>query len=137
MIGILIIAHGNLGESLIECASHVLNKRLPNTRAIGVGREDDPAAVLRAAQQAVQELDDGSGVIVLTDIYGATPSNIGMKLMVPGKVEAVAGVSLPMLIRSLTYQEHPLSVMVAKAVSGGHDGVVQINRDICRAANTG
>jgi PTS system mannose-specific IIA component len=137
MIGILIIAHGNLGESLIECATHVLNKRPPSLGQIGVGLNDDPAAILRQAQKLVAELDDGDGVLVLADIYGATPSNIAMKLMAPGKIEAVAGVNLPMLVRSLTYRDRDIATMVQKAVSGGHDGVVQINRDICRAANTG
>jgi mannose PTS system EIIA component len=135
MIGILIITHGKLGESLIDCAAHVLNRVPPNVRHIGVGRSDDPAAVLRQAQQLLAELDDGDGVLVLSDIYGATPCNIAMKLMVPGKVEGIAGVNLPMLVRSLTYRDRGIAVMVKKAVSGGHDGVVYINRDVCRAVN--
>jgi PTS system ascorbate-specific IIA component len=137
MIGILIIAHGSLGESLIECASHVLNKRPEHVRQIGVALDDDPSAVTRIAQQTVAELDDGDGVLVLSDIYGATPCNIAMKLMVPGRVEGVAGVSLPMLIRALTYRDRGMRVIIGKAVSGGRDGVVHINRDICRAGNSG
>lgn len=133
MIGILIIAHGSLGESLIECAAHVLNKQPERVRHIGVGLQDDTAAVTRLAQQQVAELDDGDGVLVLSDIYGATPCNIAMKLMVPGRIEGVAGVSLPMLIRALTYRDRGIRMIVAKAVSGGRDGVVHINRDICRA----
>jgi PTS system ascorbate-specific IIA component len=137
MIGILIIAHGNLGESLIDCASHVLNKRPPAVGAIAVELTDDPAVLLKKAQQQVAALDDGDGVLVLSDIYGATPCNIAMKLMSPGKVEGIAGVSLPMLVRSLTYRDRGIAVMVQKAVSGGHDGVVHINRDVCRAVNAG
>jgi PTS system ascorbate-specific IIA component len=60
-----------------------------------------------------------------------------MKLMLPGKVEAVAGISLPMLIRALTYRDRGMRVIVTKAVSGGRDGVININRDICRAVNNG
>jgi mannose PTS system EIIA component len=137
MVGILIIAHDNLGDSLIRCATHVLNKEPQGVRQLGVGMHDDPAVALRQAQQAVAELDDGDGVLVLSDIYGATPSNIAMKLMVPGRVEGVAGVSLPMLVRSLTYRDRGIAVMVQKAVSGGHDGVVHINRDVCRSAAAG
>jgi mannose PTS system EIIA component len=136
MIGILIIAHGTLGDSLIHSASHVLNKRPERVEHIGVGLDDDPAALTRLAQKAVSELDEGDGVLVLSDIYGATPCNIAMKLMVPGKVEGVAGVSLPMLIRALTYRDRDIPVIVAKAISGGRDGVVHINRDICRAASS-
>ena len=136
MIGILIIAHGTLGESLIQCATHVLNKRPERVRQIGVGVHDDPPEIAKLAKKIIADLDDGSVVLVLSDIFGATPCNIAMKLMVPGKVEGIAGVSLPMLIRSLTYRDQGLSVIVAKAKSGGRDGVVHINRDVCRAANS-
>jgi PTS system mannose-specific IIA component len=137
MIGILLITHGTMGESLVHSAAHVLNKQPDRVAHIGVGLDDDPAAVTRLAQQAVAELDDGDGVLVLSDIYGATPCNIAMKLMVPGRIEGVAGVSLPMLVRALTYRDRGMRVIVTKAVSGGRDGVVNINRDICRAVNTG
>ena len=136
MIGILIIAHGTLGESLVHCATHVLNKRPERVRHINVAITDDPAAVTREAQRLVAELDDGSGVLVLSDIYGATPCNIAMKLMQPGRVEGVAGVSLPMLVRALTYRDRNMATIVAKAVSGGRDGVVHINFDVCRAAGS-
>ena len=137
MIGILIITHETMGESLIHSAAHVLNKQPERVIHLGVGLDDDPAAVTKRAQQMVNELDDGDGVLVLSDIYGATPCNIAMKLLIPGKIEGVAGVSLPMLIRALTYRDRGLRVIVTKAVSGGRDGVVNINRDICRAVNTG
>jgi PTS system ascorbate-specific IIA component len=126
-----------MGESLIRSAAHVVNKEPERVAHIGVGLDDDPAAITRRAQQAVAELDDGDGVLVLSDIYGATPCNIAMKLMVPGRIEGVAGVSLPMLIRALTYRDRGMRAIVTKAVSGGRDGVVNINRDICRAVNTG
>lgn len=126
MIGILIIAHGTLGESLIHCASHVLNKRPPRLRQFGVTAQDDPLLMVPHARALVKELDDGNGVLILSDIFGATPCNIACKLVVPGKVEGVAGVSLPMLIRALTYRERDLATVVAKAVSGGRDGVVRI-----------
>ena len=119
MIGILIIAHGTLGESLIHCASHVLNKRPPRLRQLGVTAQDDPLLLLPQARALVKELDSGSGVLILSDMYGGSPSNIAAKLLVPGRIEGVAGVNLPMLIRALTYREKPLSTLVVKAVSGG------------------
>src|SRR3990172_9762120 len=103
MIGILIITHGTLGESLVHCASHVLNKRPPRLKQLGVTAQDDPSLLLPQARNLIKELDAGDGVLILTDMYGGTPSNIAAKLVVPKKVEAVAGVSLPMLIRVLTY----------------------------------
>lgn len=137
MIGILIIAHGTLGESLIHCASHVLNKRPARLRQLGVTAQDDPLLLLPHARALVKELDTGDGVIILSDIYGGSPSNIAAKLVVPGRVEGVAGVSLPMLIRALTYRDRPLATLVVKAVSGGCEGVVRIPPLALRNAATG
>lgn len=126
MIGILLLTHGTLGESLIHTAIHVLNKRPPRIRQLGVTAQDDPLLLLPQAQSLVKELDAGDGVLVLTDMYGGTPSNVAAKLVQPGKVEAVAGVSLPMLIRALTYREKTLDVMITKAISGGCEGVLRV-----------
>ena len=126
MIGILIISHGTLGESLIHCASHMLNKRPPRLRQLGVAAQDDPLLLVPQARALVKELDDGDGVLVLTDMYGGSPSNIAAKLVLPGRVEAVAGVSLPMLIRALTYRDRSLTMMVNKAISGGCEGVLRV-----------
>jgi mannose PTS system EIIA component len=129
MIGILIVSHGAFGEALIHCASHVLGKRPLRVRQIGVTVHDDPAAILPQAQELVRALDDGSGVLVLTDILGATPANIATRLLAPGKVEGVSGVSLPMLVRALTYREQPLDVVLLKAMSGGREGVVRLEQN--------
>ena len=126
MIGILILTHGTLGESLIHCASHVLNKRPPRLKQLGVTAQDDPALLLPQARALAKELDDGAGVLILSDMYGGTPSNLASKLVAPGKVEAVAGVSLPMLIRVLTYRDRDLQTIVTKAISGGCEGVIRV-----------
>ena len=126
MIGILIITHGTLGESLIHCASHVLNKRPPRLKQLGVTAQDDPGLLLPQARALVKELDEGAGLLILSDMYGGTPSNLAAKLVVPGKIEAVAGVSLPMLIRVLTYRDRDLQTIVTKAISGGCEGVIRV-----------
>ena len=126
MIGILLITHGTLGESLIHTAIHVLNKRPARLRQIGVTAQDDPLLLLPQARALVKELNTGDGVLILTDMYGGSPSNVAAKLILPGKVEAVAGVSLPMLIRALTYREKSLDVMITKAISGGCEGVLRV-----------
>jgi PTS system ascorbate-specific IIA component len=123
MIGILIVAHGAFGEALIHCASHVLGKRPLRVRQVGITVHDDPDAILPQAQDLVRQLDEGHGVLVLTDMVGATPSNIATRLREPGRVEVVSGASLPMLVRALTYRGEPLATVVAKAVSGGQEGV--------------
>ena len=126
MIGILIITHGTLGESLIHCASHVLNKRPLRLKQLGVTAQDDPMLLLPQARTLIKELDAGEGVLILSDMYGGTPSNIAAKLVTQGKVEAVAGVSLPMLIRVLTYRDRDLQTIVTKAISGGCEGVMRV-----------
>ena len=123
MIGILIVAHGAFGESLIHSASHVLGKRPLYLRQLGVTVHDDPDAILPVAEDLIRFLDQGQGVLILTDIYGATPSNIATKLLKTGRVEGLAGVNLPMLIRALTYREEPLEALIGKALSGANDGV--------------
>jgi mannose PTS system EIIA component len=91
-----------------------------------VTTHDDPQQILPQAIKLVRQLDHGDGVLVLTDVYGATPSNIASKLLIPGRVEGVVGVNLPMLVRALTYRKEPLDVVVRKAVSGGVEGVMQM-----------
>lgn len=124
MIGIFLITHGSLGESLVQCACHVLNKRPPQLAQLGVSGQDDPLDALPLARDMLRLVDTGKGVLLLTDIFGATPSNIALKLLQPGRVEAVAGVNLPMLLRALTYRDKDMETLVSKAVSGGRDGVM-------------
>jgi mannose PTS system EIIA component len=126
MVGILIVAHGTLGESLIHCASHVLGSRPMHLMQIGVTVHDDPQQLLPQAIKLVKQLDHGDGVLVLTDLFGATPANLAVKLLVAGRVEGVAGVNLPMLVRALTYRNEPLRVVVSKAISGGVEGVLHM-----------
>ena len=135
MIGILIVAHGAFGEALIHSASHVLGKRPLRVRQVGVTVHDDPAAILPQALDLVRQLDEGDGVLVLTDIYGATPGNIALKLLVPGRVEGVSGVNLPMLIRALTYRDQGLALVVEKALSGGTAGVIHMTSDLCNGSH--
>lgn len=131
MIGILIIAHGTLGESLIHCASHVLGGRPPQIRQIGVGMRDDPAKLLPLAEELLREIDQGDGVLVLSDIYGATPCNLACKLLVPGRIEGIAGVNLPMLVRAISYRDKPMEVLIEKAIAGGSGGIIHFTQEAC------
>jgi mannose PTS system EIIA component len=126
MIGILIVSHGTFGESLIHSASHVMGKRPMYLRQLGVTVHDDPEAIFPVAEDLIRFLDQGEGVLVLTDMYGATPSNIASRLLRPGRVEGLAGVNLPMLIRALTYREMPLLKALEKALAGAAEGVMRM-----------
>ena len=129
MIGILLITHGTFGESLIQNVCHILNKRPLLIAQLGVAAQDDPLDILPLARLLLQEVDGGQGVLVMTDIFGATPANLALKLLEPGRVEGVAGVSLPMLLRALTYRERGMETMMQKAISGARDGVINMQHD--------
>lgn len=126
MIGVFLLTHASLGEALLQCACHVLNKRPAHVIQLGVSGPDDPLDLLPLARHLCELVDSGAGVLILTDIFGATPANMAMKLREPGRREVIAGVNLPMLLRVLTYRERDMSVLVQRAVSGGCDGVIHI-----------
>ena len=126
MIGILIISHGDLGNSLINCANHVMGRRPEHLVHLGVTIQDDPDVVILNALELLKQLDCGDGVLILSDICGATPCNIATELVNPGRVECLSGVNLSMLIRVLTYRDKSLESLVEKALSGGKEGVMRI-----------
>jgi PTS system ascorbate-specific IIA component len=128
MIGLFLITHTTYGESLIQCACHVLNARPPQIAQLGVAAQDDPLDLLPLAHEMLALVDHGDGVLLLTDLFGGTPSNIATKLINPGRIEAVAGVNLPMLLRALTYRDKDMAMLISRAVSGGRDGVLDILR---------
>ncbi|GHT93197.1 PTS fructose transporter subunit IIA [Betaproteobacteria bacterium] len=130
MIGILLVTHGTLGEALVQNVCHVLNKRPPLLAQLGIAAQDDPLDILPFARHMLSQVDDGEGVLVMTDIFGATPANVAMKLLEPGRVEGVSGVNMSMLLRALTYRSKGLETALSKAVSGARDGVLNMLKDI-------
>ncbi|MEP6483544.1 MAG: PTS fructose IIA subunit family protein [Rudaea sp.] len=123
-VGILLLTHETMGASLIATAHHILGRiSLPlDTLAVPPGSEIDIALSDTAAR--VRALDRGEGVLVLTDVYGATPSNVAEKLNSLGlDVRRVSGLNLPMLLRVLNYPEQSLSELAQTAASGGRTGI--------------
>lgn len=133
MIGILLITHGPLGETLLASAAHVLGGMQVNVAAMNIAPGDRAEARLVEARNIVQTIDDGTGVLVLTDIFGATPANIAGRLLDSAQVEGVSGVSLPMLVKALAYRHLPLAEVTTKALEGGAQGQIRIKRDCCHA----
>ena len=126
MIGIFLLTHTTYGESLIQCACHVLNKRPLLIGQLGVSAQDDPLDALPLARDMLKLVDGGDGVLILTDIYGATPSNLAMKLLEPGRIEGIAGVNLPMLLRAIAYRDKDMETLITRSVAGGRDGVLNM-----------
>ena len=137
MIGVLIVAHDTLPDSLVKAVTHVLGVRPPQLETLSVAASDDPFDLLPSAREVVRKLDTGDGVLIFTDIYGATPGNLAGKLLAPGRVELIAGVNLPMLVRAFTYRAKGMETMITKAVSGGRDGVLHVQLDPVYATTRG
>ena len=131
MIGILIVTHGEIGTSLLDSASQILGERPQQISTLSVWRQDDPDDLILRARELMQHVDAGCGVLILTDIFGATPGNVVSKLLENGRVEGVSGVSLPMLLRVLTGRDGSLADVVQRALSGGTEGLVHMNTDRC------
>ena len=134
MIGVLVLTHGAAGENMLATARQILGSIAMPAAALGVEPEADPQAVIERARALAQQLDDGSGVLILTDMYGATPGNVAAALLADGRVEGVAGLSLPMLVQVLSGRNGNLDAAVKRALSGGADGVLHMNQDCCRDA---
>jgi PTS system mannose-specific IIA component len=131
MVGILLITHGALGESLLRAAAHTLGRQPERAEHISVTALDAPESLLVRGREALARVDDGSGVLVLTDMYGATPANVAAKLLANGRVEGLSGANLPMLVRALAHRDLALPQVLEKALSGGADGVLYMNADRC------
>jgi len=127
MVGILLLTHAPLGNAFIEAATHVFRGKPERLEAIDVCADEDPAEVNRRAREVIARLDDGAGVLVITDVMGGTPSNCTRPLCAPGQVEVIAGISLPMLLRALTYRNDTLDVVVEMALAGGQSGAVRVD----------
>ena len=130
MIGILLLTHAPLGQAFIAAASHVFRGRPERIEAIDVRADQDPLEVKQIAQAAIKLLDDGSGVLVITDVMGGTPSNCTLSLCQPGHVEVIAGISLPMLLRAITYRNDTIDVVVEMALAGGQSGAVRVDNRV-------
>ena len=124
-VGILLITHEGIGHALLAVATRLLRKLPLQTDAFEVPFDGDVDALLPQASAALRKVDGGHGVLVLTDLYGATPSNIAAKLSRLGTpVRRVSALSLPMLLRVMNYADLPLDELPAVAAAGARNGVI-------------
>ncbi|RZI44999.1 PTS fructose transporter subunit IIA [Herbaspirillum sp. HC18] len=135
MVGILLLTHAPLGNAFMEAATHVFRARPERMEAIDVRADQDTTEVHRIARDAIARLDDGSGVLVITDVMGGTPSNCTLRLSDPGRIEVIAGISLPMLLRALTYRNDTIDVVVEMALAGGQGGAVRVDNRVRLSPN--
>jgi mannose PTS system EIIA component len=123
-VGILVLTHETVGADLIATAHHILGRLALPVEAHAIPPGTDAEAALRDTLAHVRRLDSGDGVLVLTDVYGATPSNVADRLAVSGlTIRRVSGVNLPMLLRVLNYAEQDLPELARTAAQGGRNGI--------------
>jgi len=127
MNGILIVAHAPLAHALRQCALHVFADAGDCVAALDVHSHASPEQTLADAKAAFDRLPRDSGVLVLADLFGATPCNVARRLAEVLPCRLVAGVNLPMLLRALTYRHEPLEELAQRALAGGSQGVVSVD----------
>lgn len=123
--GLLIIAHNHIGQQMLETVTDMLDRSQTHVRSLNVMQDDDPVDLLARARRLVDEIDQGCGILVLTDMYGSTPSNIAHRLAdARHEVRVISGINLPMLVRALNYADLSLEDLTEKALSGAREGIL-------------
>ncbi|MGE0798403.1 MAG: PTS sugar transporter subunit IIA [Lautropia sp.] len=124
MISVLVIAHEPLATALIHCTRHIYQRLPGQMAALDVLPDEDPEAALQAARDLTSRINDGSGVIVLTDLFGATPARVAVQLAEPRRVVVFHGVNLPMLLKTLNYRRNvSLEDLVEKLRASINDSI--------------
>ena len=124
-IALITITHGRIGEELTAAATQILGTRDVALRHFVFGPDDDPDRVADGVVAAIGEVDSGSGVLVLCDLYGATPSNIARQVASGRAVRVVCGINLPMVLRALNDSGLDLDAAARRAAEGGRIGVIE------------
>jgi PTS system ascorbate-specific IIA component len=130
MIGVLIVSHEPLGTALLHCTRHIFGRMPPQLAALDVIPDEDPDQALHAGRELIKRINDGSGVVVLTDLFGATPARIAARLAEPQRVAVIAGVNLPLLVKALTHRRGPLDDVARRLLEGVRDSIVPIEAPI-------
>lgn len=123
-VGLLLVTHGKLGRYLLDTMTDTLDTLSLRSDVLEVRRVQDPKVLLRQGGRMIERLDAGQGVLILTDAFGSTPSNIASHLHADGRTVVVAGVNLPMLLRIFNYPALDLRAMAQAAIEGGQRGIV-------------
>lgn len=123
-IGLLVVTHGKLGHLLLETMRDMLGELPLAADVLEVRRVQAHEVLISQGQKMIERLDSGAGVLLLTDVFGSTPSNIANKLCHGERCRVIAGVNLPMLVRIFNYPQLPLAEMARNAVEGGQRGII-------------
>jgi PTS system mannose-specific IIA component len=135
-IGVVVVTHGVLATELLNAAETIVGD-LPQFTAVSIGWHDDVSVATTAMSRAIERVDRGRGVLLLTDMFGGTPSNLSMTFLEPDKVEVVTGVNLPMLIKLARIKsEHDLAAL-ARLVCDDGRAAIRVASDLLRGGKAG
>jgi PTS system ascorbate-specific IIA component len=126
MIGLLLLTHDEIGQAFLAAVNHIFGNAPPALTVLEILPEQGLEESRLRLRQALESLDEGDGVLVLTDLFGATPSNLLSTVLRPGRVEAVSGLNLPMLLRALSRRPEGLTAAREGALDGAHQGIVDL-----------
>ena len=122
-VSVLIITHEEIGSALLNAATSTLGELPLPTTVVTVDYTTDPEQLIPRLQRVAQNVEHGQGLLILTDLYGSTPSNIAQALNNNRRIRVISGLNLPMLIRIMNYSTLDVHALADKALSGGRDGV--------------
>jgi len=123
--GVLLAMHPGMGEAMVATVSAIFGRRPDNVIVVS-GDSDDPTSLTRNLQRGLHKVDQGAGVVIMSDLYGSTPCNIAIRVGREANVPVLTGANLPMLIRLLNYPDVDLAVLLEKVRQAGRDGVMLI-----------
>ena len=134
-IGLLLLTHNDIGAQLLLAAKSTYGSVPYRTELLSIDHYDQPIDLINLAQQYVKVLDNGDGVLILTDMFGSTPSNIAKSFSHKKNVNVISGINLSMLLNIFNYPSLNLKEITQKALEGGKDGVTQIKHERKKNSN--
>jgi mannose PTS system EIIA component len=135
MIGVVVVTHGQLATELVNAAETIVGD-MPAFAAVSIGWHEDTEDARLEIEAAVGRVDKGSGVLILTDMFGGTPSNLAMTFLVQGKLEVITGVNLPMLIKLANQLEHGDLLSIARDIREQGRNAIWVASDLLHGEKT-
>jgi mannose PTS system EIIA component len=138
MIGIVVVTHGKLGEVLIETAEIIFNEKPKSVAAVSIDLNQDVEKLRQNLNKGIKTVDSNKGILILTDMFGGTPSNLSYSFLEEGRIEVVSGVNLPVLIKAINLREKDLDLhQIAKTVEAYGKKSISLASDILKGNKRG
>lgn len=131
-VSFIILTHHDIGQQMVNVVEETLGAKCPSMTALSVYPDQPIEQLIGQIDLQRVAYDEGDGVIIFTDLYGATPGNIACKLLEIPSIRVLTGVNMPMLLKAQSYADLPIDELVEKVIEGGREGIILCNKDICQ-----